>query len=145
MDRLTRWTVRALLGAFALLLATVAVRAVGVVDFVDGTKIPAMLRGSHYFEPAAKTASFTVDADDNFYQINSSGGAITATLNAPTTYPTGKCWAAILKTAGNAVTFSAAPYSINGAVSTNAMDAAGDSYIICNNGAGFDFLARYIH
>jgi len=114
-------------------------------DFVQGQLIPAALRGSHYFEPDVKSASFTVDAEDTMYFITSAGGAITATLPAPSTMPTGKCWGAILTTAGNAVTFNAAPFSINGAVTDANMDAAGDSYVVCNNGAGYFLLSRYIH
>lgn len=95
--------------------------------------------------PAAKTANFTFSAADNTYIIDTSGGAITATLPAPSTMPTGKTWKATLKTAGAAVTFSAAPFSVNGAVTDANMDAAGDSFEIMNTGAGYVFTSRYIH
>ena len=129
--------------------------AYAVLDFVEGKMIPTTLKGDYAMTGQvtmtdtwqvvdAKTTSFTVSTSDNLYVIDSSGGAITATLGAPTACA-GKEWTAVLKTAGNAVTWSAAPYSINGSVSQNEMDAAGDSYKILCTGAGYVLSARYIH
>jgi hypothetical protein len=135
--------------AAVLTLAFIGVLAMGA-RFVGATgeniwNGPQTISGKLLVTPATKTASFTVSEDDNLYLINTSAAAITATLPTPSTLTTGKCWGAILATAGNAVTWSAAPYSINGATSTAEMDAAGDSYIICNNGTGYQLLSRYIH
>ena len=93
----------------------------------------------------AKSASFTMSAEEQGYEITSSGGTVTATLPDPTTTPVGTTWPVYLKTAGTAVTFSAAPYSLDGATSNASMDAAGDTYTIYNNGVGYVFLSRYIH
>ena len=93
---------------------------------------------------ASKTTSFTVKTSDDIYLISTAGGAITATLPNPAGC-TGKEWTATLVTAGAAVTWSAAPFSINGSVTDATMDAVGDSFKIICTGTSYLQTSRYIH
>ena len=163
MDKLKKYGARVALALFALVFSAVAVRSVTGIDFVEGTKIPATLTADYTLSgdnthsglntfsggtiktPTASTGATTLSDAVDSYIFDTSGGAITVTCPDPSTLTLGKTWKTTLKTAGNAVTFNAGTFSINGAVTDANMDAAGDSFEIMNVGTGYVFTSRYIH
>jgi hypothetical protein len=92
----------------------------------------------------SKTASFVVDPlAANLYLVSTAGGAVNGSLPAPSTV-TGQTVTFVLTAAAGALTLTAAPYSINGAVSNNTIDSAYDTLSLYSTGTGYVLTSRYI-